>query len=259
MDILRTILIIVGVLLIAGIYLAEPIKKRWHTFQQARGLGQDDAADDFDSDEALGLKRRQSEDELPDEWVGQAYISRRDEQLPVDALDDLKGLGKQRDAVPDDVSLRIDEADEGEPRPAQQQSQPDAVIVLTLMAVQGKRLRGPVLLKGLQDAGLQHGDMDIFHYTPEGQRQSLFSVANILEPGHFVMSEMVQMETPGIALFMQLPAGLDGDVAWTHMRHRAEQLAESLQATLCDAQRRPLDEEGLLLLQHQASVFKAQR
>lgn len=257
MDTLRIILIILGVVLIAGIYLAEPIKQRLAQWQ-ARRDRQDDQYDEHDSDETLGLKRS-SEDELPDEWVGRAYIVRRD--APADDLDELKGLGKGHAPLDEDIRLDMGEdADLDEvnrntagPLPA------DEVIVLTLMAAKGKSLRGPLLLKSLKNAGLVHGAMDIFHYTPEGESQALFSVANILEPGHFVLSEMVQMETPGIALFMQLPACLDGDVAWLHLRNRAEQLAEALSASLCDAQRRPMDEEGLLLMQHLAAGFKAQR
>ncbi|MBE0510746.1 MAG: hypothetical protein IBX49_08470 [Gammaproteobacteria bacterium] len=258
MDILRTILIIVGILLIAGIYLAEPLKQRWQQYRQQNSKPIDDRYADLDSDEALGLDKRTSHDALPEEWVGEAYFVRRDEALPSDELDELKGMGRAQDADTADVHLNTGEDEQPTPpnKPAEP-SQPEQVIVMTVMAPQGKLLRGTLLLKALQDAGLRHGEMKIFHYTPDGQRQSLFSVANILEPGHFDMSEMVQMETPGIALFMQLPATIAGDQAWTQLRNRAEQLAEALHATLCDAQRRPLDEEGLLLLQHQAERFKA--
>jgi cell division protein ZipA len=258
MDILRTILIIVGILLIAGIYLAEPLKKRWQAYREGRGQQHDDHLDDLDSDEVLGLKRRQQQDDLPDEWVGEAYITRRDDPS-ADSLNELKGMGRTESAITDDLSLRTDDDDELPGKPAAQTAprQPDEVIVLTLMAAQGRPFRGTLLLKSLQDAGLRHGEMSIFHFTPEGHRQSLFSVANILEPGHFDLSEMVQMETPGIALFMQLPASLEGEVAWQLMRERAEQMAASLHGSLCDAQRRPLDEEGLLLLQHQAAAFRA--
>ena len=257
MDILRTILIVVGILLIAGIYLAEPIKRRWQQYQQNRATDHDTDVDDFDSDEALGLKHRYEQDVLPDEWVGEAYIVRRDDSLNSDSLEELKGLGRGTEPSSDDLYLDTD--DQPDEPGDEYVRQPEEVIVLTLMAPQGKRFRGTLLLKSLQDAGLHHGDMDIFHYTTEGQPHSLFSVANILEPGHFILSEMVQMETPGIALFMQLPASVDGDQAWQVMRGCAEQMAASLHGSLCDAQRRPLDEEGLLLLQHQASSFKAER
>lgn len=258
MDILRTILIIVGILLIAGIYLAEPLKKRWREYRQGRGQQQDETFDDLDSDDVLGLKRHQLQDELPDEWVGEAYITRRDDPS-ADSLNELKGMGRTESAITDDLSLRTDDDDDlpGQPEGQAAPRQPDEVIVLTLMATQGRPFRGTLLLKSLQDAGLRHGEMSIFHFTPEGHRQALFSVANILEPGHFDLSEMVQMETPGIALFMQLPASLEGEAAWQLMRERAEQMATSLNGTLCDAQRRPLDEEGLLLLQHQAAGFRA--
>ena len=250
MDLLRIILIVVGILLIAAIYLAEPLKARFLRWREARAQQHDP----LDSDEVLGLQRG-PEHELPDEWVGEAYFVRRDDTLSADALNELKGMGKDHGPLDDDLSLSTRDDEEGAAESAP--SMAEEVIVLTLMAPQGKVLRGPLLLKALQDAGLAHGEMNIFHYTPEGQRRALFSIANILEPGHFVLSEMVQMETPGLAIFMQLPACLDGDVAWLHLRNRAEQLAEALNATLCDAQRRPMDEEGLLLLQHQAASFKA--
>lgn len=257
MDVLRTILIIIGVILIAGIYLAEPLKRRWEQWQEQRAHNKGHNDQTFDSDEALGL-RPSREEELPDEWVGSAYIVNRDDSPSSDALDDLKGMGRGNDPLDVDLSLRTDDSDpELERKPATAPKQPDEVIVLTLMAQKGKRLRGPVLLKALQDADLAHGEMQIFHYTPEGHPHPLFSVANILEPGHFVMSEMVEMETPGVALFMQLPAAIDGAEAWAAMHQRAAQMAKVLKADLCDAQRRPLDEEGLLRLEQQAAGFKA--
>ena len=300
MDILRTILIVLGILLIAGIYLAEPVKRRWQQYQQRCGHQRDDPYADLDSDEALGLR---GQDDLPDEWVGEAYITRRNDTLPSDDLDALKGLGKQHEAQTDDVTLRLDDAPladnptpsmHHQPKPGKDKPvaaasavvepepiaeaapeathqptsetapvdeplarQAEEVIVLTLMAPKGKAFRGPLLLKSLQDAGLQHGDMQIFHYIPQESGRALFSVANILEPGHFVLSEMVQMETPGIAIFMQLPAAIDGHLAWRQMHQRAEQIATALGGTLCDAKRQPLDDSGLRQLQELAARFSA--
>ncbi|MGM0593318.1 MAG: cell division protein ZipA C-terminal FtsZ-binding domain-containing protein, partial [Pseudomonadota bacterium] len=76
-----------------------------------------------------------------------------------------------------------------------------------------------------------------------------------LEPGRFILSEMAQLETPGVALFMQLPAVIPGTEALQLMLEKAQQLAEQLGAELCDGQRQPLDEEAVTALEKRAAVF----
>jgi cell division protein ZipA len=186
----------------------------------------------------------------PDEWVGKAFTANRNDALDDSQLEELKGLGG--DEPPAEPELAATEPAKSEEAPA---AQPEEVIVLTVLAQGRKKLRGPLLLKALQDCGLNHGDMDIFHYHVEGHDTPLFSVANVLEPGRFVLSEIAQLETPGVALFMQLPTVMPGAEALQLMLEKARQLAAQLGAELCDGQRQPLDDEAAAALEKRAASF----
>jgi cell division protein ZipA len=248
MDILRTVLIVLGVALVVGIYLADRLKRRrkegpehWNEIDFEQGGTEDTVA---------------SQEALPDEWVGKAVTitAKRHEQLADEQLEGLKGLGAQEkpEAPSEPVDAHTLEQPEAQSVAAAPQ---EAIIVLTLMAGKGKRFSGPLLLKVLQEVGLEHGEMDIFHFHVAGKEQALFSVANILEPGRFELSEMAALETPGLALFLRLPAVLDGPAALETLLQRARQIAAQLGGTLCDERRAPLDEEAEARLQARAAPF----
>lgn len=254
MEQLRTILIVLGVLLVAGIWLADRIRRRrsesprhWNELELDEEHGVDEVQR-FSTDDA---------GPMPDEWVGKAFSARRHDVLDDEQLESLKGLGSDDEAGVEETAAPSGGGEQEElatpaPMPA------EAVIVLTLLAPQGRQLRGPLLLKALQEAGLAHGEMDIFHYPVEGHSEPLFSVANVLEPGRFVLSEMAQMETPGVALFMRLPTFMPGGEALQMLLQKARQIAAQLGASLCDGQRQPLDDAALAALEKRAAAFTAQ-
>lgn len=254
MEQLRIILIVLGVLLVAGIWLAERIRRR--RSEPPRHWNELELDEEHDVDEV----QRFSTDEagpMPDEWVGKAFSARRHDVLDDEQLESLKGLGSDDEAgVEETAAPAGGGGQEGVATPAPMPA--EEVIVLTLLAPQGRQLRGPLLLKALQEAGLAHGDMEIFHYAVEGHREPLFSVANILEPGRFVLAEMAQLETPGVALFMRLPAVMPGDEALKLMLQKAHQMAAQLNASLCDGQRQPLDDKALTALEKRAVRFRAE-
>ncbi len=246
MDTLRIILILFGILLVAGIYLVDVLRSR-----KARApkpiIEEPPIADELGNFEV-------TEDDIPPEaWLGMTFTARRQELLDDDHLRGLKGIGDEPVPEPVEPSTRphSETESESESKPAQQ-ADPGSVIVLTLIAPKGKPIRGPLLLRALKDAGLYYGDMDIFHYVEREGDEPLFSVANILEPGRFVISEMAEFSTPGIALFMSLPTSLPGGEALRIMLSKARQLDAQLNATLCDGQRQPLSDEMLAWLEMKA-------
>lgn len=247
MDTLRTILIILGILLVVGIYLADRIKRRRIRRQQS--WNEDEFGVSNDDIEGISLYR----DELPDEWVGKAVrlTAKRNESLGDEQLEGLKGLGTRQEDVVPERQANSPPSSTGTTPPAQKEE----VIILTLMAVNDQPFRGPHLLKVLQDTGLQHGEMGIFHYLPEGGKEPLFSVANILEPGYFELAEIAALQTPGVMLFMRLPTIVAGKLALETLLHSARNMAAELGGQLCDAQRKPLDDASLTALQNKANTF----
>jgi cell division protein ZipA len=70
------------------------------------------------------------------------------------------------------------------------------VFSLYVLAPTGVPFRGPILLGALADAGLEFGDMQIFHcYEEQDGQQLLFSLASVREPGIFDLSAMHDFTT----------------------------------------------------------------
>jgi len=112
----------------------------------------------------------------------------------------------------------------------------DKVFSLYVLAPTGVPFRGPVLLGALADAGLEYGDMQIFHcYEEQDGQQLLFSLASIREPGIFDLSAMQDFTTDGLVLFIQLPGQTDAVKAFESMVAAARALANSLDGTVYDA------------------------
>ena len=114
---------------------------------------------------------------------------------------------------------------------------PDKVISLYVMAPPGVPFRGSFLMEAMGEAGLEFGDMQIFHCLQRhnGRDQVLFSVANMLEPGTFDPRAMDDFSTRGLVLFLQLPAPIDAIKAFDAMVAAARSLATSLEGSVYDA------------------------
>ncbi|WP_226667245.1 cell division protein ZipA [Microbulbifer aggregans] len=110
----------------------------------------------------------------------------------------------------------------------------EEVLILNIMAPQGDCFEGNDLLRVLLSSGLRFGEMNIFHYHcgEAGEGPALFSLANIVVPGTFDMSQMEDFVTPGVSLFLTLPAEVEAlkalDTLLTVARNIAEQLGGEL-------------------------------
>lgn len=113
----------------------------------------------------------------------------------------------------------------------------DKVFSLSVHARNGVPFRGPILLGAVADAGLEFGDMQIFHRyeSGTGPERLMFSLANVREPGVFDLSAMENFTTDGLVLFFQVPGQVDALKAFEAMVAAARALADSLDATIYDA------------------------
>jgi cell division protein ZipA len=82
------------------------------------------------------------------------------------------------------------------------------VYVINITARDGSYIYGRDLKHALRILGFRFGEMDIYHRHLEmdGQGDVLFSLINMIKPGTFDPSKMDRLMTPGVSLFMQLPA-----------------------------------------------------
>jgi cell division protein ZipA len=268
MDTLRIILILGGVLLLLGIYLWEHFKTRKKEEQESW--------EDIEIESDVGENERidtslDNGNPFDDDWEVVPISAHRETTASDDSLDDLKGIsaaGSEEDIDENHVAAgatsqaeehAVEEALEEQLPVTDEKEQTQAdeeVIILSLMAGEGTTFNGMQLLDAMELCGLSHGEMDIFHYTDLESGKPLFSVANVLEPGNFDLQSMGELETPGLALFMQLPAPVDGEKALLTFVQQAKRLKEQLSGTLTDSQRRELTRDTLEELKTTARRFR---
>lgn len=98
---------------------------------------------------------------------------------------------------------------------------------------------GPAIHRALQDQKLKFGLNSIYHRITEtnGVPESVFGIANMLEPGFLDPVEQDHLQTPGVIFFLQLPGPIEGTVALRDLLETASNLAEQLGAEVLDSQR----------------------
>lgn len=220
MDALRIILMILGLVLLAGIYL----RGTW--LQSHR---REESAPD---DESIDMEAFPTADEPHTEpWEGDGFSACDD----TPSLEEIGDIGGTREAD-------------------------DMVVVLSVMAPPEAAFRGPEIMAAAKASGLHFGRMDIFHYFPgmEGvDDEPWFGIANALEPGSFDLERVSGLETPGLIFFLQLPGPVDGTIAFDRMVETARLVAERLDGRLCDQSRQPVEEAQLAELRERVRGFDA--
>lgn len=219
MDYLRWILLVAGIFFVLIIYFVGRKSRQQDTIFDSRV---DDDIPEFSANDWQDL----------DESVGDVRIVAR-------------GKDDYRDNFEDDYedveasSLSDEnESDTGESADtAAQSSDNEDVIVLYILAKSSEQLAGDKINSAAQANGLKFGDMNIFHCVDNGH--SVFSMANMMEPGIFDPDTMHDLETPGLTLFMQKSTSNNIDI-FEGMLSCAYRMSEMLGAQLCNRQRQPL-------------------
>ena len=232
MDNLRLILILIGIVVLALIVLLHRPSgetrrnhARWreaHRERKEPRIGDVDdsaSANDETSDSPAGQSR------TADLWRGQRAGS--ETEPPVGTA------GKDDDAAV--------------------QRTPDKIVYLYICRRDERRINGSDLLDAAIKAGLNFGEMNIFHRRQEGVKQPVFSMANLTKPGYFDPGSWNVFDTPGVTLFLTLPAPVSALDAWDAMHATAQRLSELLEADVLD------DGQCLLTRQRIAQIREEMR
>jgi len=116
---------------------------------------------------------------------------------------------------------------------------PEKIVSLFLLAQDNHVINGAELLQATVSTGMQFGDMNIFHRVQEGTEKPIFSLANAAKPGYFERDEWNTFETTGVVLFLTLPGPLQALDAWDAMLATARRISEILHAEMLDEERSP--------------------
>ena len=117
-----------------------------------------------------------------------------------------KSRAEKSKSVKGRASKRKAQQDKSANKPSSTEISDDEVIILHLMAEQGRVFQGDDLLKALIDNGLRYGSLKIFHRheREDGSGDVLFSMANSVNPGTFELNAMGEFQTPGVTFMMVL-------------------------------------------------------
>ena len=116
-------------------------------------------------------------------------------------------------------------------------SEPPEQMIVTLRLVAGKQryFKGDELALALRGLGLRHGKFGIFHrYEGTDEKKTIFSVASLVEPGSFDLKNLKDQEIPGVSMFLVLPGPMDGPQAFDLMMTAARTLVQGLGGELLD-------------------------
>lgn len=122
----------------------------------------------------------------------------------------------------------------------------DEIITFAVMAQGSGLFLGKKIKVALDKLDMQFGELQIYHCYKKGQAgQTLFSVANILDPGTLNPDAFETMTTPGLLIFAHLSGPVNGLTLFDDLLVAAKKLATQLTGVLCDEKRRPISNTAL--------------
>ncbi len=215
---LRTILLLIGLVLLAGLYL-------W---------GRRRTPTPRDETPSVSRVEPRLDTRLP--WEA--------EVLPEANLEPMVAEPVSRGQL--DTQLELDdgaagvEAGTGDP-------EKQKILALHVRSAGGADFAGPELLRVFDEEGLSFGEYGAFHHK-DAEGRSLFTVVNMLEPGSFPFEAMDEFSTRGVTAFMMVrPTG--SVEALARMIACARRLADQLGGDV-------LDETGSTLTNQRATHMK---
>ena len=134
-------------------------------------------------------------------------------------------------------------------------SPPERIIAINVLAT-GEPFAGPRLVTCLQESGMSHGEMDIFHKKDSAGRVE-FSLANAVEPGAFDLAGIETFDTPGVLAFMRVHELQNPLQVFDDMLALANKLANELDGEVKDEARQAMTAEAVDRYRQQIKDFQS--
>ena len=265
MNEMRTILIIIGLILLAAIYWMGRRDERRAQEKKAQLQNSSPSAESFD-DSGIFDDAQSPQTEPLD--YDRFYMSEADNDIFFKSPVKKESVPVSHGASVYSTASWADETvllPTEEPAPQAVELPPGVdplLINLTIMAPQDMTFDPQHLKQTLHESGMSHGDMNIYHYyrrpksdlVPHGG-QRLFSIASMVEPGYFDPGDVNSYRTPGLVLFLQLPGPIDGVLAFEKMHQMGEMLAKRLSGTLCDDKHNKITPQSVTHIKDEISEY----
>lgn len=256
-DQLRLILLALGATLVVLIY-------GWDRYKRSRRRLRSMPRSTLRKQPVFHEEQQDQEESLDD--LPHIHTEADDDPVAPFQLSEQEAVGrKQADGTQHELEFSaIEESDYVHMNPDLQEDLPRMVIQIALVRKE-RPYEGKEIEQSMEDVGLRLGEMDIYHYyDSERSDQVLFSVASMVEPGQFPVSDMEKFTTPGLLLFTQLPGVRDGMLIYSEMLFTAERLAGLMGGTLQDGTHSVLSKQTIehtrdSILEHRRKVQLARK
>jgi cell division protein ZipA len=211
------------------------------------------------------VKRERLDDEECIEGVELSLDTRHDPQEPPrEALRD--GLYPLQEFMNEEAQHRSQRKSpqperDGQPKPRIRGAVPRAnnekIVILHVAAKRPHLIAGSALLSALNTLELEYDESRIFHHCSErlGEKQIVFSLANMVKPGTFDLDHIDAFSTPGVSLFMRLPGPLEGLKAFNTLLDCAQSLASYMSAEIQDNAHNPLTKQAVAQMREEIQLF----
>ena len=252
MDELRWTLLILGILIIAGVYgyaRLQDWRRDGPPWRRRGGAGREPFA--HHSEPALDDDRMFTGDPL-------AEGDRDDDILgPVRVVSSTSASTPAHDHGAEPAASAEPAADELAALRGRAVGD-EKIIALSVMAPDAAPWNGADVAEVLDFAGLRLTAQGVFQRTLETDEGpvAVYTVANIVEPGTFDASQPAATTTPGIVLILQMPAPFDGLAAFELMLAAARRVAQTLGGQLLDGRRCDLTTQAIEHLREELLEYR---
>lgn len=243
-EIIILIIVILIAFAAASWYAHHKSQQRANEFERELDLHNDE--DDEFKERFDALFEQELHEKTPSSTS--SFSETESSEIDIDLFDDPLALTEEDDVVSEPpVQTKEQEKPVKKPKPEPAPAQDwDMVIAFTIMAESGTMFSGKAVKAALETQDLHFGDMQIYHRFTQGSRkQSLFSVANIIDPGTLLPDKFVSMSTPGLLIFARLPAPVNGLALFDDLLDTAKNMTQSLGGILCDETRQAVSEDAV--------------
>lgn len=242
MNNLRLILFLLGIAVVAGIFMWDYIQRR-----QDKRLRTIDISRRKITAPSISIKPRgEDEGDLPE--VRAPLVKDKETDISNFSIPTGRNavLGENKTTIADLFSNdSVSEVKHGATENKHRNKiGSEQIIILHVTGREGQQFSGENIVNALEQLEFQFGKMNIFHHYGVGEIKSeypLFSAVNMLEPGYFDPDAISQLSTPGISLFLCLPAPVEAEVVFEFMLDISCQLADLLHGDVRNEDHRLLD------------------
>ena len=217
---LQIVLIIVGCIVIVSIYISAKMSVKRDTGLPPEKTPSNENG--HQTDIILG-----EDSSLPPETRGDysqldLLISAKEKQLGL--FESIQKISQNSN----DENTNSEERLVGE---AEEEEEDHTLVKIYIRPTKGEVFKGPDVLRALNHVGMSYGLMNIFHKEIEmdGKKShTLFSAADMFEPGTFNLQTIEAERSKGLVFFMHTPTILDDGVALEKFLSAAKQVSNTL-------------------------------